>query len=207
MNNLSNHSNYITGLKKDGLHKADMIDYITGIYNNMATRNDILVFCMRYISPKDPAKIVNEIDLRRLLRKSNIKVIKELFFLAKERYSHVSRYRDDKLDQNDKALSQLKKENFDSFEMGDNDYTSNIQDMSNDLVDRLGDVATHLQDLVSSDQLNLSQDHLDAISQLEKSTLLENVNSSNILETLNVLSSIKDNKTKLLVLRAKMFIK
>jgi len=231
MNNLSNYQGYVTGLKKSGLHKGDMIDYIAGIFNNMATRNDSLAFCLRYINPKQPEKIVNEADFRRMLRKSEDKVIRELYFLAQERYKHVSRYRDDRVNQYDKTLTQIerekldkkemKKENFSENEIGmtSNTYDApemsmNVQQISNDLVTRLGDVATHLQDLVSNDQIHLNQDQLDAISKLEKyininRSLLVNENDGKIyisplLETLN---SVKDNKAKLLILRAKMFIK
>lgn len=222
MNNLMNYQGYVTGLKKSGLHKGDMIDYIAGIFNNQATRNDCLAFCLRYINPKQPEKIVNEADFRRMLRQSDLKVIREVFFLAQERYKHVSRYRDDRVDQYDKTLSQIdrekqKKEEMkkESFEDQDTNFdtnydTGNFQQVSTDLVDRLGDLETHLRDLVSSDQIQLSQDQLDAIAKLEswKVVSFEKINEAKTFNTvLECLSTIDDNRTKLLVMKAKMFVK
>lgn len=218
MNNLTNYQGYVVGLKKSGLHKGDMIDYIAGIFNNAATRNDCLAFCLRYISPKQPEKIVNEAEFRRMLRRSDDKVIREVFFLAQERYKHVSRYRDDKVDQYDKTLSQIEREKLlkkemkkESFEeqdyisnVIDQDYTGNVQKISADLVGRLGDIETHLKDLVSSDQIQLNQDQLDAISRLEKVASLD---EKELVPLLEKLETINDNKTKLLMLRAKMYMK
>jgi hypothetical protein len=225
MNNLTNYQGYVTGLKKSGLHKGDMVDYIAGIFNNQATRNDCLAFCLRYINPKQPEKIVNEADFRRMLRKSDLKTIREVYFLAQERYKHVSRYRDDRVNQYDKTLSQLdrekqkkeemKKENFDDQSMNmdyDTSYdTGNFQQVSTDLVDRLGDIETHLRDLVSSDQIQLNQDQMDAIAKLEKINKLEaeaiNESKETFGSLLETLSTIEDDKVKLLVFRAKMFVK
>jgi hypothetical protein len=212
MNHLNNFQGYVIGLKKSGLHKGDMIDYICGIFNNMATRNDCLAFVLKYINPKQPEKIINETDLRRLLRKSEDNVLREMFALAQERYLHVSRYRDDKVNQYDQTLSQIEKakklknltkENLDTANLGSNVQPNiNIKQISSDLVNRLGDLETHLKDLVSANQINISQDQFDAISKLESITDL----AKDLEPILETLKTIQDNKTKLLVLNANMYL-
>jgi len=220
MNNIKNFQGYTTSLKKSGLPKNDMIDYIAGIYNNNATRNDCLAFTMRYISPKNPVEIANESEFRRMLKRSDDKSVREMYAIAQERYKHVSRYRDDRVNQYDKTLTQIeneklnkkdmKKESFEDQEINttdfgmDNNTGNNIQQVHNDLASKMGDIETHLRDLVSNDQISLNQDQIDAISQMEK--LSEWDFATDLIPILEKLQTIDDNATKLLVMKANMYL-
>lgn len=209
MNNLTNFNGYVIGLKKSGLVKSDMIDYICNLFQNMTTRNDCLAFCLKYIKPNNPEKIVNEADLRRLLRSSEDKVVRELFALAQERYLHVSRYRDDQVNQYDKTLSQiekakklkeLKKESLDNQTLTIN----TTKQISSDLVNRLSDIETYLKDLVSTDQIKLNQDQINAISKLENVSPFDF--AKDLIPILETIKTIQDNKLKLMVVGANMYL-
>jgi len=217
MNNLMNYKGYVVNLKKSGLPKADMIDYIAGIYSNNATRNDCLAFTLRYISPKKPAKIANESEFRSMLKRSDDKTIRELYAIAQERYKHVSRYRDDRVNQYDKTLTQIenekiakkdmKKESFEEQEANmdfSTDNTNNFQQASTDLVSKISDIETHLRDLVSTDSIQLNQDQMDAISQMEKLSAWDF--ATDLIPIFEKLQTIDENKTKLLVLKANMYL-
>lgn len=194
--------NYVTSLKKDGLHKNDMIDYIVGIFNNNSTKYDCISFCMKYINIKNPNRITKENDLRRLLNNSNDSTIINLFYLAKNRYNHVSRYRDDAYMENAVIDTPI------------DSYSVDMTNISNDLTDRLNDVANHLQDLVSSNDIQLNQDQLDIISKLENYIktgnylkLDESVGKDYFLPLLEKINSINDNTLRILILKSKMYIK
>jgi hypothetical protein len=90
-------NNYVMGLKRSGLAKADMIDYIAGIFNNEATKYSCLKHVATYFDDKAVEDIANETRLRRLLKNSTEKVVRNIYELCIQEYKHIAQYRDDKL--------------------------------------------------------------------------------------------------------------
>lgn len=177
--------------------KFHMIDYIVNIFSNNATKADCLKFCLEHLNITN-VDVINEARFRSLLRRSSMKNLTELYYIATERYKHLSRAGYDKLDEKD------------SFSFSDsddyNDYKQANSDLLSDIGNKIGDLESHLRDLVSTDTFQLNQDQLDAISQLEQfdpTRLTENV-SSDLKSILNVLGTINDARTKNMALGIKI---
>lgn len=88
---------YVIGLKRTGLKKPDMIDYIAGIFNNDASRYSCLKFVASYFDDKSITDIADETKLRRLLKNSPENVVRNIYELCIKEYKHLAQYRDDNM--------------------------------------------------------------------------------------------------------------
>ena len=90
-------NNYIMGTKRSGSTKAHMIDYIAGVFNNEASKYSCLKHVAAYFDEKTVEDIANETRLRRLLKNSTEKIVRNIYELCMQEYKHLAQYRDDAL--------------------------------------------------------------------------------------------------------------